>query len=131
MNIPANRKAKIRIIIEDKNGNPIGNEKMHIDLQKHKFLFGCGAFDINNYMNTDDEEQKKFFEDRTNKWLDVFNYATLPFYWGQFEPEEVAGFKGLIDMWDVIIEGVIMPVFDKYDNAVTRLCSSVRRWKPS
>ena len=36
MNIPANRKAKIRIIIEDKNGNPIGNEKMHIDLQKHK-----------------------------------------------------------------------------------------------
>ena len=35
---------------------------------------------------------------------------------------EVSGFKGVIDMWDVINEVVIMPIFDKYDNAVTRLC---------
>ena len=35
---------------------------------------------------------------------------------------EVIGFKGVIDMWDVINEVVIMPIFDKYDNAITRLC---------
>jgi GH35 family endo-1,4-beta-xylanase len=35
---------------------------------------------------------------------------------------EVQEFAGLIDMWDVINETVIMPVFDKYDNAVTRIC---------
>jgi GH35 family endo-1,4-beta-xylanase len=35
---------------------------------------------------------------------------------------EVADFRGLIDMWDVINEAVIMPVFDKYDNGLTRLC---------
>lgn len=35
---------------------------------------------------------------------------------------EVTAFKGVIDIWDVINEVVIMPVFDKYDNAVTRLC---------
>jgi len=35
---------------------------------------------------------------------------------------EVADFKGLIDMWDVINEAVIMPVFDKYDNGITRIC---------
>ncbi len=34
---------------------------------------------------------------------------------------DVGAFKGLIDMWDVINEVVIMPVFDKYDNAVTRI----------
>ncbi|MCQ2534181.1 MAG: endo-1,4-beta-xylanase [Clostridia bacterium] len=36
---------------------------------------------------------------------------------------DVTEFKGTIDMWDVINEVVIMPVFDKYDNAVTRICN--------
>lgn len=46
-------------------------------------------------------------------------------------------FKGLIDMWDVINEGMIMPAFDKCDNAVPRNCNGlsqarpVRTWKPS
>ena len=33
----------------------------------------------------------------------------------------VGGFAGLIDVWDVINEAVIMPVFDNGDNAITRL----------
>ena len=40
---------------------------------------------------------------------------------------EVTAFKGVIDIWDVINEVVIMPVFDKYDNAVTRLCKRYGR----
>ena len=39
--------------------------------------------------------------------------------WGYFE--------GVIDMWDVINEVVIMPIFDKYDNAVTRICKQLGR----
>ena len=35
---------------------------------------------------------------------------------------DAAEFAGLIDMWDVINEAVIMPVFDKYDNGITRIC---------
>ena len=35
---------------------------------------------------------------------------------------DVTRFKGVIDIWDVINEVVIMPVFDRYDNAVTRIC---------
>jgi GH35 family endo-1,4-beta-xylanase len=35
---------------------------------------------------------------------------------------DVSAFAGIIDTWDVINEVVIMPVFDKYDNAVTRIC---------
>jgi len=35
---------------------------------------------------------------------------------------DVTDFAGVIDMWDVINEVVIMPVFDRYDNAVTRIC---------
>ncbi|MBN2004346.1 MAG: endo-1,4-beta-xylanase [Anaerolineae bacterium] len=35
---------------------------------------------------------------------------------------DVGDFAGLIDMWDVVNEGVIMPIFDKYDNGITRIC---------
>jgi GH35 family endo-1,4-beta-xylanase len=35
---------------------------------------------------------------------------------------DVSDFAGIIDMWDVINEVVIMPIFDKYDNAITRIC---------
>ncbi len=40
---------------------------------------------------------------------------------------EVTGFRGVIDMWDVINEAVIMPVFDKYDNGITRICKEMGR----
>jgi GH35 family endo-1,4-beta-xylanase len=40
---------------------------------------------------------------------------------------DVAAFAGLIDIWDVINEAVIMPVFDKYDNAITRICKELGR----
>jgi len=40
---------------------------------------------------------------------------------------DVSDFRGLIDMWDVINEAVIMPVFDKYDNGFTRICKEYGR----
>ncbi|MDR0642440.1 MAG: endo-1,4-beta-xylanase [Treponema sp.] len=40
---------------------------------------------------------------------------------------DVAAFKGSIDKWDVINEVVIMPIFDKYDNAITRVCKEIGR----
>lgn len=40
---------------------------------------------------------------------------------------EMTDFRGLIDMWDVINEAVIMPVFDRYDNGITRLCRAQGR----
>jgi GH35 family endo-1,4-beta-xylanase len=40
---------------------------------------------------------------------------------------EVGDFAGLIDTWDVINEAVIMPVFDKYDNGLTRICRELGR----
>lgn len=42
---------------------------------------------------------------------------------------DMSDFHGLIDMWDVINEAIIMPVFDKYDNGVTRLCKELGRIK--
>ena len=38
---------------------------------------------------------------------------------------DVTAFAGVIDIWDVINEVVIMPIFDKYDNAITRICKEI------
>lgn len=40
---------------------------------------------------------------------------------------DVADFRGSIEMWDVINEAVIMPVFDRYDNGITCLCRDMGR----
>jgi GH35 family endo-1,4-beta-xylanase len=40
---------------------------------------------------------------------------------------DAGNFAGSIDMWDVINEVVIMPIFDKYDNAITRVCKEIGR----
>jgi GH35 family endo-1,4-beta-xylanase len=40
---------------------------------------------------------------------------------------DVADFAGVIDQWDVVNEAVIMPVFDRYDNGITRLCKEMGR----
>ena len=193
-------KAKIRVV--GKDGKPAANMKVHLNQINHEFLFGCGAFETIPYTNSPEvhngtgslnkvkpmpEEEKEAYrarlEDRMQKWLGLFNYGTLPFYWGGFEPEEgnphteqlmnaakflkskdvtvkghplcwhtgcvpwlmnydnktilqkqlerihrdVGNFKGIIDMWDVINEVVIMPIYDKYDNAITRICKELGR----
>ena len=171
-----NRKAAGCYRFTDEQGNPLTNTLLQIEQTGHDFLFGCGAFGVLPYTNG--QQGDAFCKDRVEKWLALYNYGTLPFYWGRFEeregePEtqnrmngarflknhhvtlkghplcwhtvcadwlmkydnqtildkqlaridrEVTAFRGIIDMWDVINEVVIMPVFDRYDNAVTRIC---------
>ena len=55
-------------------------------------------------------------------WLMNYDNATILKKVIERIERDVSVFAGLIDMWDVINEVVIMPVFDKYDNAVTRIC---------
>jgi endo-1,4-beta-xylanase len=40
---------------------------------------------------------------------------------------DVYDFSGVIDMWDVVNEAVIMPIYDRYDNGITRLCKELGR----
>lgn len=185
MNKIEERKSTETIKIK-KDGSVLANTEIKIRQTNHEFLFGCGAFDFVGKAKFEAEENPNpaaltKYKEITDKWLKVFNYGTLPFYWGQFEKEEgrtqtenrmaaakylkahdkevkghplcwhtaccdwllkydnktilekqlgriqreVEGFKGIIDKWDVINEVVIMPVFDRYDNAITRLCKEL------
>ncbi|CAG0951478.1 partial Endo-1,4-beta-xylanase A, partial [Gammaproteobacteria bacterium] len=38
---------------------------------------------------------------------------------------EMSDFAGVIEMWDVVNEAVIMPIFDRYDNGLTRICKEL------
>lgn len=179
------RRADARLQLLHPDGTPAKNERVRIDQISHQFLFGCGAFDAVAMMKAKIEEGRVFLLQRMEKWLSLFNYGTLPFYWGRYEPEEgktaypetmaaakwlrergvqvkghplcwhtacapwlmqyaneeitrrqlarirreMEAFKGVIGLWDVINEVVIMPVFDKYDNAITRICKEKGRIK--
>ena len=173
------RKVSKTVTFKDGVGNPLSNAEISVKQKNHEFLFGCGGFDFIPYVMSNGEKNKAV----ADSWLEIFNYATLPFYWGGYEQKEgepnkdtlmktasylkdkgvtvkghplcwhtgcadwlmnydnatildkqlkridreVTGFKGVIDMWDVINEVVIMPIFDKYDNAITRICKEKGR----
>ena len=175
----AHRRVKKQIRFTDGQGAALSNKEIAVKQVDHSFLFGCGGFEFVPYVCAGKTDLKQLTDD----WLEVFNYATLPFYWGRYEPEEgkpdrdalmktaqylkdkgvkvkghplcwhtacanwlmkydnatimrkqleridreVTGFKGVIDIWDVINEVVIMPIFDKYDNAITRICQEKGR----
>ncbi len=178
------RKASVQLTLRRPDGTLLSNALVRAKQTGHEFLFGFGAFDaIDAASGLLSPESQTFVKDRLHKMLDIFNYGTLPFYWGRFEKEErkpetlavkagaqwlkergvklkghplcwhtvcapwllqysndeiaekqlvrirreVSDFKGLIETWDVINEVVIMPVFDKYDNAVTRIAKSLGR----
>ena len=63
----------------------------------------------------------------TAPWLlGMTNAEILAAQLGRVE-REVSNFAGIIDMWDMINEAVIMPIYDKYDNAITRVCKELGR----
>jgi endo-1,4-beta-xylanase len=164
------------------NGEPLAGGEVRVEQLRHKFLFGCTAFEALE-LASGGTERSEGDERMLELWEGLFNFATLPFYWGRFEPRrgepdtervlaaarllterghtvkghplawhtvtadwlldlenaeiarvqterikrEMTDFAGLVDMWDVINEVVIMPIFDKYDNGITRLCRDIGR----
>ena len=190
----AHRIGEVSVTVRDGDGRPVADQDVVVAQRRHAFGFGNIGFDFiplaNGEMALRPEEVETFggasvdaLSHLADLWLDLFNTATLPFYWGRFEPErgkpdtrrllrtaewftergvalkghpllwhtvtapwlrdlptreveqvqrerirrDVADFAGLIDTWDAINEAVIMPVFDKDDNGITRLCRDIGR----
>lgn len=82
------RKSSKIIEIRDKAGNLLKNTPVTIRQTRQDFLVGINGFDVMQYVTSKTETEKAFFEDRVKKELAVFNYFTLPMYWGMYEPEE-------------------------------------------
>src|SRR5690554_4487847 len=85
----AHRIANKTIKLEDASGNAVAGKEVTFKQTNSKFLFGCGLFDAIEVANQSvTAERLIFLEHKLDKFLDVFNSATLPFYWARFEPEE-------------------------------------------
>jgi endo-1,4-beta-xylanase len=178
------RTSQVTLTVLDENRRPLANREVTIAQKNHKFLFGITGSSVIALANDElTGDAKKQAELHNEKLLKLFNFVTLPFYWGRFEPQrgkpdtkrilkaakwfvdrgclvkghplcwhtvgaewllklsnaeiidaqrsritrDVTDFTGPIDMWDVINEVVIMPIFDKYDNGVTRICRELGR----
>ena len=74
------RKADALFEFVDAQGKPLKNVKVVAEQQTHDFLFGCNLFVLGQM-----KEKNKVYEDA---FLKLFNFATIPFYWGDLEPEQ-------------------------------------------
>ena len=77
-----NRTTEVTLRVVDKNGNPVGNAAADVKLTNHAFKFGCNGFGIRSITSAD---LQAAYETRFSALL---NYATLPFYWGSYEPAQ-------------------------------------------
>jgi endo-1,4-beta-xylanase len=174
--------AKVTLL---QDGKPLANQEVTVEQKRHQFLFGSTWGDSTIALANGElsGKEKELAGLRNERFLELFNQVTLPFYWARFEPQrgqpqtqrilntarwyqdhrcivkghplcwhtltadwlmtlsprailraqveriqrDVAGFAGVIDMWDVVNEAVIMPIFDRYDNGITRLCKELGR----
>ena len=78
--IEANRKGWMRLSFVDSEGNPVNNVSVKLEQKSHDFRFGCNLFMLDE-LETDEKNQK--FKDM---YPQLFNLATLPFYWANLEP---------------------------------------------
>ncbi len=75
------RKGDLKIKIVDPSGKPIRNAKISITQKTHEFRFGANLFMLDELESDEKNEKYKQY------FADVFNMATLPFYWDSLEPE--------------------------------------------
>ncbi len=74
------RKGNARITVTDSLGKPIKNAKISVKQKSHEFRFGANIFMLDEL----ESEQKN--DAYKKAFADVFNMATLPFYWDALEP---------------------------------------------
>ncbi len=75
------RMADLMVLVRDQRGRPVPGVRVHVAQTRHAFLFGCNFFGLNPADNSPSEIAYR------NQFTALFNYATLPFYWGAFESQ--------------------------------------------
>ncbi len=81
-NIERYRKGDMTLTLADKNGTPLIGASVSLTQKSHEFRFGANLFMLDE-LETEEKNNayKKYFSE-------LFNMATLPFYWRDTEPEK-------------------------------------------
>jgi endo-1,4-beta-xylanase len=77
------RKGDAVLKIVDADGKPVAaGTKVKIEQTRHAFLFGSNIFMLNRYGDP------KLNAEYAKRFAALFNYATLPFYWWNYEHQQ-------------------------------------------
>ena len=77
------RKGDAKITVVGQDGKPIDGEvTVRAVLKNHEFRFGCNIFMLDEF---ETEEKNRIYRE---KFPELFNLATVPFYWSDLEPVE-------------------------------------------
>ncbi|PPB48536.1 1,4-beta-xylanase [Arthrobacter pityocampae] len=91
------RRVTAQVTVLDSAGNPVRNADVTVEQQRHHFAFGNIGFDFIPLANGETEQDAAAepvfggagptgLPELGTMWLELFNTATLPFYWRGFEP---------------------------------------------
>jgi GH35 family endo-1,4-beta-xylanase len=92
----AHRTADASVTVLGRDGEPLAGVDVVVEQTRHAFGFGNIGFDFIPLANGDTEVRAEdvetfggaslgLLEQLAEQWLELFNTATLPFYWGGFE----------------------------------------------
>lgn len=83
------RTADVELSIRGRDGRPLADADVVVAQTEHAFRFGCTGFEaIELAAGELDHDRRASTEHLLDRWLELFNTTTLPFYWGRFEPEQ-------------------------------------------
>jgi GH35 family endo-1,4-beta-xylanase len=97
----AHRAGEVTLTVRGPDGRPLADRDVTVAQERHAFAFGNIGFDFVRLVGGPDPEAAAGVEsfggaggsdlDRLAElWLNLFNTATLPFYWGGYEPRRGA-----------------------------------------
>lgn len=75
------RMGRVRVEVRHRDGRPVAGIQVHLAQTKHEFLFGCNLFELQTDVGTISQAQQQY----RDRFAALFNFATLPFYWGDFQ----------------------------------------------
>ena len=79
--IEKNRKGDAQVRVVDATGRPVTGARIAVEQTQHDFLFGCNIYGFDRFR---DESHSAAYKKR---FEELFNYATVGFYWRWYEPE--------------------------------------------
>ena len=83
--VPQHRLGEATVTVVGTDGLPVVGVEVTVEQKRHAFAFGNIGFDFIPLANGDPDGVGT--DHLAALYMDVFNTATLPFYWGRFEPE--------------------------------------------
>lgn len=80
--IEQHRKTDVLITVVDSAGQPVAETDVKVQQTRHAFLFGCNIFLWGHAGKAEEESAYR------KHFAELFNFATLPFYWGSYESQQ-------------------------------------------